>query len=266
MEGRRRKQPCCAPVRPSYSRIVVAGWWHVRSEGTRGAGLWEEATIMAWELFNWGSRGPWYKTGVDGIYMAHIFIPNGVRVVLRGQGTSGQELLHTFHALNPAGTPDYAFCLGAATTVSQWVTNFYRHFWASGIACRDVTATGMDTVPAAQAQVSNTIAGDRIGISLPSQTSLRLKFGTNTSGRRHEGGASLWPANENDYLDEDRYTTAYVNAAIATFTQLVALMNTNGSPLSIGSLADAKVYPILRVVAIDDIMDSRRRRTNTRGA
>lgn len=221
---------------------------------------------MAWSLFQWGSRGLWYKTDFVGIYAMHIFIPDAVRIVVRGQGTAGQELMHTFHAKNPAGAPDYAFCLSTANIVSQWVTNFYRHFWASGIHLNDVTVTGCDTAPASQAQVSNNVAGDRAGISLPSSITCRLKFGTNTSGRRHLGGASVWPANENDYLDEDRFQPAYMSAIISTFNQLLFLMNAGGSPLAIASYAAGQAYPILRVLAVDDIVDSRRRRTNTRGA
>jgi len=221
---------------------------------------------MAWSLFQWGSRGLWYQTDFVGIYAMHIFVPDAVRIVVRGQGTAGQELIHAFHAKNPSGTPDYTFCLLCANTVSQWVTNFYRHYWASGIHLNDVTVTGCDSAPAAQAQVSNTVAGDRTGISLPSSITLRLKFGTNTSGRRHLGGASLWPANESDYLDEDRFQPAYVSSAIATFTTLLSQMNAAGCPLAIFSTAAGAVYPILRVLAVDDIVDSRRRRTNTRGA
>lgn len=197
--------------------------------------------------------------------MAVIFIPDTVRIVVRGQGTSGQELLHTLHAVNPGGAPDYTFCLGVANVVSQWCTNFYRHMWASGIAMRDVVVTGADRPNPAQAQVPNLSAGDRAGIGLPSQITLRLKYGTNQAGRRHEGGVSLWPAVENDYLDEDRFQPAYVAAGIAVMTQLLANLNANGSPQAIGSYTTPAAYPIMRVLAVDDLLDSRRRRTNGRG-
>ena len=220
---------------------------------------------MAWELFQWGSRGLWYKTPVVGVYMAHIFIPNGARIVVQGQGTAGQELLHTFHAINPAGAFDYAACLAVANAVSQWCTNFYKHMWASGIHMNQVVVTGTDAVPAAQATVGNTTPGDRAGISLPSSLSLTLKYATNTSGRRHRGRVYGWPAVENDYLDEDAYTPAYVTAMLGVFGNLITALNTAGYPLAIGSYTDAKVYPVLRVVAVDDIMDSRRRRTKNQG-
>src|SRR4051812_741996 len=107
---------------------------------------------MAWDLFRWGSRGLWYTTPDGDTFMAHVFIPDGVRTVLFGHGEEGQEYLHTFGVQVPAGgPPTFTDCVAINNAVLGWLTNDYKQMWASGIVAVKVVSTGMNAVPAAQA-------------------------------------------------------------------------------------------------------------------
>jgi hypothetical protein len=217
-----------------------------------------------WTLFRWGSRGLWYFTGVPEVYVSHIFIPNGIRVVLFAEAGTGQQLLHVFHMQGPNAAPDYTDCLSAAQIVGTWWGSNYRNMVANTTVGRQVVATGMNSAPAAQATVLLTLAGTRPGNSAPGEISCALKWFTHSSGRRNHGGPRGFPPNVLDYVG-DRFQASYITAMLGVFGNLLISAATGGYPVVIASLADVALKPIAGVTNVDDIIDSQRRRTLGRG-
>ncbi len=217
-----------------------------------------------WQPFQWGSRGLWYFTGVEGVYMAHIFIPNGIRVLLQCDGPGGQEYLHAFHCRGPNAAPDFTDCQTAAQTVQNWWNSQYRNMVMNQVVGRQVVATGMNSVPAAQATVVGLLAGTRVGNPAPSEVSCSVKFFTHLSGHRNYGGARGFPPVDTDYVG-DHLTPGYLGAIQGVFQNLINAMNTAGYPLAIASLADVAMKIIAGPAVIDNVVDSMRRRTINRG-
>lgn len=221
---------------------------------------------MAWEAFQWGSRGVWYKTPDPEVYVAHTFIADGIRVVLFGQGEEGQQYLHVFGVQVPdGGPPTFTDCVAVNTAINAWVFSDYRPMWASGIRARKVVSTGMNAVPAAQATFNINQAGTRAGESLTSQTTAFVAATTHLSGRRNHGGQSAWPPVKFDMDVQDRFTAGYVTAIQGIFNSLLARMTAAGYALAVASLTDAAMKPIALYTCNDDVVDSRRRRTINRG-
>jgi hypothetical protein len=196
--------------------------------------------------------------------LAHIFIPNGIRIVMEATGPGGQQYMHVFHARGPNVTPDYTDVLTAAQTVNAWWGGQYRQMVMSGVVGRRTVATGMNTVPAAQATVYTSLPGLRAGVIAPSEVSCAVQFFTHLSGRRNHGGARGFPPVTTDY-NGDHFTGAYLGAMQGVFQNLINAMNTAGYPLAIASLEDVQVKIIAGVDIIDDVVDSERRRTVNRG-
>lgn len=220
-----------------------------------------------WTLFNWGSRGPWYTTGIAGIYMSHIFSPNGVRIVLQGHAQEGQELLHVFHCTVATGPPSAADCIAINDVIYQWWSAVYKNMVSSTCEADQVISTGMNAVPAAQDSRAIGILGVRSGQPVTASVTLALKAATQVSGRRARGRNYMWPMVETDLLlpDAERVTDTYRTAANATFNALISRMSTASYPLCIWSEADVAMHPIHHYIAVDDYVDSQRRRLLGRG-
>jgi len=219
---------------------------------------------VSWDPFQWGSRGQWYHTPVEGIYVAHIFIPNGIRAVLRCSGPDGQEFLHTFHARSPNSHPDFTDCQTVAQTVAAWWNGQYRNMVGTTVVGRDVVATGIDTVPASQATVVGLLAGLRVGEVLPSEVSCSVKYFTHLSGHTHYGGGRAFPPVATD-IAGDHFSGAYIGAIGGVFQNLINALNTAGYPQVIASKHDIALKIIAGVAVLDDVADSQRRRTINRG-
>ena len=198
--------------------------------------------------------------------MAHVFIPDGVRVVIQAEETTDHtELLHVIHVRVPTPPPDYAACLSIAQIVATWWQNQYRSICNNKVTLRQVVATGMNAVPAAQATVTSSVAGFLGGVPLTPSIALCLKLATNLTGRRQRGRVYLWPADVGVLQDEQSFVAPYVAAAIGTWTTLGSALAAGGYIWSIASLVDVALHPITRVVAVDTIIDSQRRRLAGRG-
>lgn len=220
---------------------------------------------MVWAPFNWGSRGAWFATPEEGIYVAHEFIPNGIRVVLEGTDATAQHMLHVFNLRGPNAAPDYADCLAAAQAVATWWDTQYRNMVTTSIYGRRVVATGLNTVPAAQATVLLTTQGTRGTTPPPASVSCALKWYTHSSGRRHFGRFFSWPMDRPD-IAGDIFSPAYMGAIIGVCNNLLLALNTAGYPLCIFSRTDIALYNVSGVIAIDAVVDSRRRRLTGRGS
>lgn len=220
---------------------------------------------MAWSLFRWGSRGLYWKTDVEGIYVAHIPIAGGIRTVLQAENNiTGQEYLNVFNFKAPGSGVSAADCAAVNTFMTVWWNNNYRHMCAILVVGRQVVSTGMDVFPAAQATGVLAFPGDRAGVITTSGTTLAVKFATGVASRRHRGRHYSFPAVQNDVAG-DSFTGAYVTALVGVWDNLIASAQTAGYPLVIASLADAALYPVSNAVAVDATIDSQRRRLPGRG-
>lgn len=222
---------------------------------------------MAWRLFRWGSRGEYYETDFPGIYtMAHIFIPDAIKVTLQGSGGYNQELINTIGVKVPGGaTPSYADCLAVAGVVKNWWEVTYKHFVAADVGISQIVATSQASAPAPQAQLTSTAVGDRPGTPAMDAISLCVKLGTNLTGRRHRGRFYSWPPVTADLATPDVFTAAYVNAMQLALGDLGTRIQTAGYIWAILSPTDATAYPIVRAVATDLLVDSQNRRKANHG-
>lgn len=221
-----------------------------------------------WTVFQWGSRGLWQTTGYPGIYtMAFLPIPFGLRIVVRGHAVEGQLLIHTFHAKAPTATPSAADCAAVNAIVTAWISANYRQMWNTGVMCDDVTTTAINASPAPQAQAVSGILGNRVGLMNTSNITMSVKSQTGNSGRTNRGHQFAWPAVGLDLLTpgNNRFTNTYRVALVAVFNLLVASMNTGGYPLAVLSKTDQALKLITNYVAVDDYIDSQRRRLLGRG-
>jgi len=226
-----------------------------------------DSTLPPWTLFQWGSRGLHYTTGVGGIYVAHIFIPNGIRAVLRGHASEGQLLEHVFFFRAASAHPSVSDTDAVCSVVATWWSTQYRNMCNTGVEATDVTATGVDAAPAAQSQVVVGTTGARVGLFISPGATLAIKAVTHVSGRRNRGGKRPWPAVSTDLLapGNDRYTDAYRTAIVGVFQNLVASAGTAGYPLCFASYADVALKQISTFVAVDDYQDGMDRRLLGRG-
>lgn len=226
-----------------------------------------DSTLPPWTLFQWGSRGLHYTTGVAGIYMSHVLIDAGIRTVLRGHASEGQLLEHVFFFRAPSAHPSVADTTAVNSVVSDWWGSQYRNMCNTGVEATDVTSTGIDAVPAAQSQLVIGTLGTRVGIFITPGATLAIKASTHVSGRSNRGGKRPWPAVAPDLQSpgEDRYTDGYRNAIVGVFGNLIAAAGSAGYPLCFASLVDVALKQISTFVAVDDYMDGMDRRLLGRG-
>jgi hypothetical protein len=199
--------------------------------------------------------------------MAHVFVPNGIRTVLRGHGAEGQELLNTFHAISPSAPPSAADCAAVNDVFFNWWQAVYKNMVCTTCEATDVVSTGMNGVPASQHQRIIGTLGTRVGFQVEPETTLSVKAATALSGKRNRGRNYAWPFVLQDLMSpgNDRVTDPYRSAINATFNALVSRMNTAGYTLGVFSQADAAIHPISSYAAVDDYIDVQRRRIIGRG-
>lgn len=221
---------------------------------------------MAWRLFQWGARGLWYETDVLGVYMAHIFVVDGVRVVIQAIGGELTEYLNVMHVQVPGGVPaSFGDVTAIAGVFLAWYNGQYRNMFPSSLTGTQIVATGMASAPAPQALATGLLAGTRTGTQLPGDATLCVKLATHLSGRRHRGRFYAWPAVQSDLQTASGYTLAYANALLGVLGNLGAALTTAGYALAVASLTDGQMYPVTAFVAVDRIMDAQRRRLPGRG-
>lgn len=214
---------------------------------------------MAWREFNWGSRGLAWETDEEGIYMAHRYIINGIRIHVEGTDTGAGVLLHTLAALNPGGVADYSACLDVALAVSNWVEASYKNMWPSTRIVRRVVATGMNAPNAAQAVIAVTHTGVRGGTASPNNLACAVDFTTRTTGRRRHGGPRAFSPTNGDLVG-DRFTASYLSAMAGVWANLLAVLNVGGHPLAVASLVDQICYPVQDITIRDDVIDTQKTR------
>ena len=215
--------------------------------------------VLAWRLFRWGSRGFYYDIGAEDVYVAARFIPNTVRVVMRFQGPEGQTILNIFHA-RTGGPVAYGDCFVIATSFINWWSSQYKNMVNNTYYLNSVTAVGIDRFNSAQDVEFSAVAGSRIGPAWAPEQTLCVKASTHTAGRRYRGRVYPLPGVSSDLINPDRVTLLYRSAITGVLNNLLAQMNTAGYPLVVASLVNQAAYPIAQWVAVDDALDTQRRR------
>jgi len=196
--------------------------------------------------------------------MAHVFIPGWIECTLEATGPGGQQWLHKISFRSGNASPDYSDCLTVAQTVAGWWSSNYRNMVTSGITARRAVATAGDAMPSAQATVFIGTPGLRAGVQAPSEVSAAMLFFTHLNGRRNHGGPRSWSPTNSD-INGDHFTAAYMTAIVGVWQNLINAANTAGFPVVVASRTDVQLKTIAGVVAIDDVIDSERRRTINRG-
>lgn len=219
---------------------------------------------MAWRLFNWGSRGLWYETDVAGVYVAHIFIPKGIRIVIQGEDLAAGEVLNVLHAAAP-GVVGYGDVLAVANGVQAWVSSNYKNMFPAATSVLQVVATGIDQLNAPQSTNGTVVAGQRTGNALPPDLTMCLKSSTHSSGRRRRGRQYSYSPVTTDLLTPSTFTSAYANGLKGVWNNLLVQMQALGYPLVVASYRDAALYPIAEYVYVDTDLDNQRRRLKGRG-
>jgi hypothetical protein len=198
--------------------------------------------------------------------MAHIYIADGVRVVIQAESSENQNMLNVIHVQVPSGgPPSFGDVSTIASTVFDWFNSQYRHMFPTTIVGTQVVATAMNAANAAQRQIGLALGGDRAGVQLPADATLCFKLATNSSGRRRRGRFYPYPAVQTDLEAPSAYTVAYRNAMEGVLGNLGAAILSAGYSWAIASLTDGVMYPIADVISVDRLMDHQDRRLPGRG-
>lgn len=222
---------------------------------------------MAWRAFNWGSRGPHYEV-LPGVYVAALYIPKCIQGTLFAvNSTTGQQLLNVFDFEAPAVPVTAADCQAVDNMLVTWWVNTYRHLCAPTVLAVRSVAVGRDQIEGATWEVAMSTNGDRAGVAVPSEVTLCVKLAGNNIGKNRRGRKFLFPAVTTDLVaaGADQFTTGYVNAAVAAFDSLRAVSITAGYPIKVASNVRLALYTVSRVLAVDLLIDSQRRRSAGRG-
>src|SRR5689334_14688871 len=144
---------------------------------------------VSWVLFQWGSRGLYYDTGL-GVYVAHEFIDHGIQVTVFGHGEDAEELLHTFHVSATAVLPDSTDCLAVANAVHGWVidaSDGLNKLCHTGVEFDRVVAQSIAEFEGPFAELVIGSSGTRTGDHMPSLLCMNVKKSSDHGGRSRRG-------------------------------------------------------------------------------
>lgn len=223
---------------------------------------------MAWRLFNWGSRGPFYDAG-RGVYVATRLIPQCCQVTIFGHDVRLDELLHSFH-VRAAHTPvTISDCEDIANRVATWADTVggLKSIIHEGIVVDRVVATAIDVVDGPQFEVPSNVVGLLPTPGLPSEVTLSVKKNGFRRGRQYRGRFYAWPANTAalDPADSNLFTAAFASAVQDAYEALLVSLNGNGTPLCVASLTYGALYDVQTITVVDRIIDHQDRRAAGRG-
>jgi hypothetical protein len=226
----------------------------------------KERALMAWTLFNWGSRGLHYNAG-NGVYVAQVLIPRAMQINLRGFDTYGNELLHVFGAVVASGAVGFSDCDAVAIAVANWASTSggLKELIPTTFEIVDATVTARDVLNGPQATRIVGAVGTRAGDAAPGSVTLALKKAGEIAARWARGRFYTWPMVTTDYL-ENAFIGTYVAEAIASYNTLRTDLDAAGYPLVVLSNSHASAEPIQVILAVDSLVDCQRRRLSGRGS
>jgi hypothetical protein len=218
---------------------------------------------VAWTAFVWGSRGPYWDTGI-GVYVADRFIPECIQVNVFGRYAGLSDLEHVFHVRSPIVPPDYSTCFDVADVVRNWCSTTYKALLPEEIRITRVVATAIDRVNGPQAEIVVAIDGTVLGDMMPAATTLCVKKAGTTRGRRRRGRWYTWPTIQGNTAN-NLFVAGYANGIVTGLNLLLSSLDTNGTPMVIGSLTDGLMHDVSTFVLVDLAVDNMRRRGQGRG-
>lgn len=196
--------------------------------------------------------------------MAHIFIPRCIQGTLFGVNTvTGQQLEHVFDFEAP-GTVSAADCQAVCNLLLTWWQNNYRSHVGSHCSSVRAVAVGRDQFEGATYEIAGSTPGlITAGTVLPAEATCSIKLAGTNIGRSRRGRKYVWPqrTSQLDLANSDMWSQAAVDSWVLDFGNLLANAATAGYPVRIASNRRATLYPVSRVIAVDRIVDSQRRRT-----
>lgn len=203
--------------------------------------------------------------------MAYVPANNVVQVNIR-QRILGQQAENTLYFLNSGGW-DLESMAAVAEGVRDWWTTGPRAVLSQNNILSEIYLVDLtsQTGPTYTLSVANDPGGPRTGDSTPNSVALCVSFRTGSRGRsgrgrNYVGGWAESSVNGNSFVasDVDAVVAAYqtlVDTPIAAgVTWVVCSRQSGGQPR-----ASALVQPIIAVLAVDDTVDSQRRRLPGRG-
>lgn len=219
---------------------------------------------MSWVLFQWGSRGLYYDTGL-GVYVAHEFIDHGIQVTVFGHGEDAEELLHTFHVSATAVLPDSTDCLAVANAVHGWVidaSDGLNKLCHTGVEFDRVVAQSIAEFEGPFAELVIGSSGTRAGDHMPSLLCMNVKKSSDHGGRSRRGYFATWPmvVADKDSTDPSRFDSTYEADCIANYTALMTSVGLSGYPLVIASRSRQTLYPVTAISVVTPAIRSRHSR------
>ena len=224
---------------------------------------------MSWRLFNWGSRGPMYDTG-GGVYVATLFTPQCIEVVLFGTDCRGDELIHKFDVRAAHSPPTLGDCDLVCTAVHNWCTggaNKYETILSQQVHIDRVVATSVAVFEGPQSELAIGVVGTLHENQLPSEVTKAFKKAGDNVGRSRRGRLYAWPTGSSmlDPDDANKFNTTYLNAANTVFMNLIAGLTAIGQDLVIRSFVRNLLYDVSRFVYVTPFVDHQDRRGAGRG-
>jgi hypothetical protein len=190
-----------------------------------------------------------------------------VQINLRGEDTTGNELMHVFGAAVAVGPVTLTDTDAIAGIVANWAST------AGGILelipttfnILDVVCTARDVIEGPQTTLPIGVPGTRAGDPAPGSITLALKKAGVVAARWARGRFFAWPPTVDDYA-ENLFTSGYVSDALGAYNNLLGELDGGGYPLVVLSNSHAQIAPVSVIVAVDTLVDCQRRRLQGRGA
>lgn len=205
--------------------------------------------------------------------MAFVPAPNVIQVEVRalhdGQKIENRFTIDVLAAVTPGDV------VAAADLVSAWAAGTYFPLLPSPVTLTETFAKDLTTAEGSQHSVSpgSVVAGGNGTPSCPNEVSLCISLRTASSGRSARGRAyvlaltrALVDGNHINSTLKTQLVAAFeslrVSIADAGWLWIVTSYVTGGAPRGGGPV----YFPITSVVAVDDIVDSQRRRKPGNGS
>lgn len=198
--------------------------------------------------------------------MAHRLIPHAMQINIQAHHVDGGMLLNILAAHSPNALPETEECSLVAGAVKTWVQSTYKTICSRDVKFDQVVVTSLAEVdgPQATESLSPTAGTMDIG-SAPLNATLCLKRTSNTAGRRKRGRTYCFPPGSDQVVDPGHWAASYVTDAIDAWNALRDALVTISLPLCIASHVAEADYIQDEFVAVDNVIDSQRRRLPGRG-
>jgi hypothetical protein len=196
--------------------------------------------------------------------MAPPFNVDVVRVTIFGTRDT-RQVLNTFHVANPAGWT-LATMAALAVDTQSWINSAYKTLVSTPITWYliSVRLYNPSNPLAYDLSISPPIAASQAGPAEAGNVTATLSLRTGLAGRKYRGRMYVAAISENHVAQNDLLTSAYV-ALAGTVTQAFLTAMNAGSRVAAIFHKATNTYTAVNGYAIENIVDSQRRRLPGRG-